>query len=348
MRKLIVILTLLFAAAASAQEAPKNVKLLTGLSPLQLQRAMNLMRAGLGVGCDFCHVRNGEHGWDFASDAKEEKLQGREMIQLVMDLNAKYFKGRPAVTCNTCHNGHPRPALTVSLPVPPPQPPATPPVDRSKFPKAAELVAKYVAAAGEAPKGTTRVVKGSRIGVDGKSAPLEVYQSGNDIQIISTAPDGTQVTQTLTGDGGWVRDKDGVHPMRASMVENLRELSGMFELWSPASLGEKARVVGKDTIDGHDVWIVADGPTRLSFDATTGLLLRRLVLRDTPIGRRPEQTDFSDYRAVGKAQVPFTTRISLVDPWVGNTRKIDELQIGATVDPGRFTMPPVTPPPPTP
>jgi hypothetical protein len=44
------------------------VKLLTGLTDLELQRTMNLMRASMGTHCDYCHVIDEE--WDFASDEK--------------------------------------------------------------------------------------------------------------------------------------------------------------------------------------------------------------------------------------------------------------------------------------
>jgi hypothetical protein len=260
------------------------------------------------------------------------------MIRMVVDINTKHFGGQPVVTCNTCHNGKRRPAVTVALPTPAPEFP-TPVVDRSAFPKAKDVVAKYVAAVGEPPHATTRTFKGTRIGPDGKSAPFEVVQDRDDIQMTWTAPDGTPITQTLTGEGGWVRDKDGVRPMRPSMVENLRDLARMFEPWSAPTLTDSARVVAKDMIDGRDVWVVADGPLRLSFDVLSGVLLRRLVLRDTPIGRRPEQTDFSDYRQAGDAKLPFSTRVSLVDPWVGSTRNADELRIGVTIDPARFVMP---------
>ncbi len=92
---------LLFSASTHAQTAPgptapaprtpaapppSNIKLLTGLSQVELIRDMNYMSASLGVGCDFCHVRSGEH-LDFASDAKEEKGSAREMIEMVFAAN---------------------------------------------------------------------------------------------------------------------------------------------------------------------------------------------------------------------------------------------------------------------
>jgi len=78
----------IFFSAAGAQAEQKNVKLLTGMSDTQLIQAMNLMRASLGVHCDFCHVMNDKTGWDFASDEKEEQKTGREMIRLVIDTYA--------------------------------------------------------------------------------------------------------------------------------------------------------------------------------------------------------------------------------------------------------------------
>jgi hypothetical protein len=54
-------------AAVFGQDAPKNVQILVGETPLQLQRNMNLMRAALGVHCDYCHVNTEEKGWNFGA-----------------------------------------------------------------------------------------------------------------------------------------------------------------------------------------------------------------------------------------------------------------------------------------
>lgn len=334
MRKVLLIVAL--ALSVSAQEAPKNVQVLVDRSPLQLQRDMNLIRASLGVTCEYCHVQTAEKGWDFASDEKGDKQRAREMMKMTMDINAKHFGGNPVVSCMTCHGGKARPVSIVQLPVSMPEPPKPGP-DRSKFPQAKELIARYASSVGDIPSGAW-TIRGSRVGADGKAVPFELVKSGNDVQIISTAPDGSPLTQTLTGDGGWVRTKEGVRPMRASMVENLREITRLLEPVAPAALKAEARVIGREMVDGRDVFVVADGQTRLQFDAATGFLVRKIVREDTPIGRRPKQTDYSDYRDVGKAKVPFTVRVLLVDPWVSGTWKADEVKVGA-VDSKRFEMP---------
>jgi hypothetical protein len=115
LRTWIACLLFTFALALQAQQ-PTNVQILTGMSRPEVQRVMNQMRAGLGVHCNHCHVKG-----DAANDAKPQKLRAREMMRMVIDLNARHFGGKPVVTCFTCHNGKPRPSLTPPLPqaVPP-------------------------------------------------------------------------------------------------------------------------------------------------------------------------------------------------------------------------------------
>ena len=78
---------------------------------------------------------------------------------------------------------------------------------------------------------------------------------------------------------------------------------------------------------------------RLYFDTTTGLLVRRVVLTRTSIAEIPQQIDFDDYRDVGGARFPFFGKLSLVDPWVGSTRRYSDVQLGAKVDDSVFNPP---------
>src|SRR6185436_16238734 len=104
MRKAMIVVLFLAAAARAEQ---KNVKLLTGLTDLELQRVMNMMRASMGTLCDYCHVLKEQ--WDFASDENPKKRRARKMIEMVMDLNKTNFNGLPVVSCYTCHRGSPHP-----------------------------------------------------------------------------------------------------------------------------------------------------------------------------------------------------------------------------------------------
>src|ERR1043165_2202578 len=149
MRKLIVLAIALFALSAQAEQ--KNVQLLTNMSDADLLRAMNMMRASLGVHCDFCQVVNKATGLDFPSDEKNEKKVSREIISMVLKLNKEQFGGRTQIGCNTCHRGAISPKALVSLPqTQPPFP--TPKPERPELPALADVVKKYAAAVGDTAK----------------------------------------------------------------------------------------------------------------------------------------------------------------------------------------------------
>ena len=90
-----------------------------GISSKDLQHIMiDEFEDGLGVGCAFCHARQGgSEKLDYASDAKPEKEIARTMMRMTLKLNARYFQvHRPdlrgaglVITCTTCHQGKPRP-----------------------------------------------------------------------------------------------------------------------------------------------------------------------------------------------------------------------------------------------
>jgi hypothetical protein len=80
---------------------PKNLKL---LKPDEVRARMGAFRAGLGVGCDFCHVEG-----DRASDDNPKKVVARGMIAMTADINAKMFGNGERVTCYTCHRGKQEP-----------------------------------------------------------------------------------------------------------------------------------------------------------------------------------------------------------------------------------------------
>ena len=110
------------------------------------------------------------------------------------------------------------------------------------------------------------------------------------------------------------------------------------------TLPEKARVFGKETVDGHETWVVGaqiDEHTRqrVWFDATTGLAVRRLITVDSPVGRIPTQTDFDDYRDVNGVKVPFTVKVSSVNGGQNATRKYTSIELGKPVDEKLFEAP---------
>ncbi len=103
----------------------KNLKVLPADIPsAQLIDTMKSFTRALGVRCTQCHVGEEEKPlstYDFASDAKPDKLIARDMMRMVHRLNTKELPAiggltEPKVTCFTCHRGSKEPAT-----VPPPK-----------------------------------------------------------------------------------------------------------------------------------------------------------------------------------------------------------------------------------
>ena len=129
----------LIAAVATAQApapsplAPpyKNLQVLSkDITQAQLMTNMKFFAQSLGVRCTHCHV--GVEGqplstFDFASDAKRDKLVARSMLRMVHKINSEEFGVKDfknvKVTCYTCHRGSTEP-LTGPPPAPAPPAPA--------------------------------------------------------------------------------------------------------------------------------------------------------------------------------------------------------------------------------
>jgi len=95
--------------------------------PATIQQFMNAFGDSLGITCDYCHVKGGDGKFDFASDAKREKVVARRMILLRDSINVELpaivgkragagttsVNGYPdapvRVLCSSCHRGLPIP-----------------------------------------------------------------------------------------------------------------------------------------------------------------------------------------------------------------------------------------------
>jgi hypothetical protein len=349
MRKLILTVAILATVPVYAEQ--KNVQLLTNLSDAQLGLAMSDMSASLGVHCDFCHVFNEQtKSLDFASDAKEEKKTGREMIKLVLDLNEKSFHGRPIVGCYTCHLGKEHPSSVVALPLPAAGPTKTHEAEESErkaYPAAKDVVAKYITAIGgeaAAKKLATSsmTATGTRTDLAGRSTPIEVVNAGGKTFVRSTPADGPVASQMVSADSAWMQGRQGLRTTSGADAATSYLFARAYE--PVTTLPENARVGGKETIDGHETWSVGaaiDDHTRqrVWFDATTGLAVRRVITIDSPIGRIPTQTDFDDYRDVNGVKVPFTVKVSSVNGGQNATRKYTSIDFGKPVDAKLFEVP---------
>ena len=89
---------------------PQEFKNLTvvpaDIEPDTLQAMMKAISQGLGVRCDYCHVREGQRT-DFASDENKHKEIARMMMRMTQQINEDFLNrpGGMRVACVTCHRG---------------------------------------------------------------------------------------------------------------------------------------------------------------------------------------------------------------------------------------------------
>ena len=117
------------------------------------------------------------------------------------------------------------------------------------------------------------------------------------------------------------------------------------DLSFPANIRQaltKWRVGSPTVLDDREVYVVqgttARGATAtLYFDMESGLLVRRVRYTDSPVGRIPTQTDYSDYRDVAGVKMPFKWTTTWLDG--RDTFEITEVQPNVAIDAARFAKP---------
>jgi photosynthetic reaction center cytochrome c subunit len=336
---------------ASAGATRPNLRVLQALPESQLFSLMNLLADSLGVRCDYCHVQatpdfsktpSNVGGWVWDRDDKEAKRTAREMMRMVIDLNAGRFKGESRITCYTCHRGSTVPARTP--PLPPPAGSATTPVAQP-LPSADRVWTNYVNAVGQvnsvAP-GNGTIISGWDDRPEGRYGKVEIVVSGSDrYRVTLSTPDGT-TNQGLDGDIGWVATNDRVQRLSGSDIGRLRRIAMRYRPVKERLADLK--VVGVDRVAERDVYVATariDPITTwtLYFDVVTGLLRREMTTTETMLLPLQEQVDYEAYRDVDGVQLPFRMQISDGAPYATVTRTFLQIRRNVAVDDALFRPP---------
>ena len=349
----------------TVEQAEKNIKVLTGMPQSQLIPVMNYFAASMGRRCNFCHVNNNGQ-WDYAADTKPEKNTAREMVKMVLDLHKQTFNGSTDISCYTCHRGRSQPQSVPTLPLPVPSPPpgnptgprpgATPPAaqpqasptPRPAGPSADDVLNKYMDALGgqaATDKLKTRTAKGTIVQANGNSFQFELYQSAPDkFYLLVNTPQGT-FERGFDGKVAWEKTAGSVREITGGALASFKAGNSLFSLINLKEQFARPPRARRDRIGDRDM-LALDGMTtdgkrmRLYFDATTGLLVRRIIAMTSIVGIIPDQVDLEDYREVDGVKFPFTARSSTIE--VGNpfsTRTFTEIKVNVPVDDSKFKMP---------
>lgn len=303
------------AAKPEAKEPGKNLKVFKGqgLNDESLDEAMDFMASSLGVACVHCHVRDEKtQAWVMDRDDKPAKQMARQMILMTRAINKTHFKGETVVTCATCHKGSTKPEGMPPLPVPGAPRPMSAEDKVKNLPELDALLAKWVQGAGGAEamgKVAGRVSKGTVDMGPGRTMQLEIAQKPGQRAVTQTTPRGA-MKQGFDGTAGWAQRGGKTTPMDP---KQLAQAKVDADLALPLHVKEhypSLMVLGREMVDGKEAISVAakardESRLILSFDAASGLLVRKLSFTATPLGIQSSETTWSDYRAVDGVQVPF-------------------------------------------
>jgi hypothetical protein len=340
---------------AMAENYFKNVQVLRGIPVDEFMNTMGMFAAATGMNCVDCHVPEAGGDWARYADDNDYKRTTRMMVLMVDSLNRTSFGGRRVVTCFTCHRGLKTPAVIPSLDLQYGEPP---PVDPDEItqndlgaPPIDEILDKYLQALGgtERLTGVTSIAgKGTyRAYDDFETFPLDYYATApNQSSTIQHSADG-DLTIAYDGRNAWMAAPKDMRPYTlVALSGGNREGAAIdailaFPGWIKQSL-TTWRVGPLSSIGDQEVQIVQAStptgfPVKLYFDVETGFLLRSERYADTPVGKVPTRTDYSDYRIVSGIKMPFRWISTWTD---GQTVfQLDTVQLNAPVDPAKFTKP---------
>lgn len=323
-----------------AGEKFKSIQVLNEMPADQMGKVMNMISAGLGVNCGFCHASN---DGDYEKEGFEKKEVARRMMRMVFELNDSYFKGKPRVSCNTCHNGQPRPRADFPLGF------SAPAVRVSAVPvktvSADAIIANYEKSLGGRDRllaVTSRQIKSMRLEPDGKTTePETIYLKGN-----------KYAADLLYGDylvrevfDGTTSRKFGMSSPIALKTDEMEQIKRDAEMFSPATLKltyPALAFLGVEKIDGREAYevigITGSGVREsIYFDLRTGFLVRRSASTPTVLGDFVYQVDYSDYKDFGGVKMPTSIRYAV--PHISWTRKIVEVRTNVAIDDSVFGVP---------
>jgi hypothetical protein len=314
-------------------------------------------------------VRGADGEFAYEKDDNDNKASARTMIQMVRAINAQHFKGEDRVTCALCHQGRrePSPVGPLSQPLTPDQlaalaertagrqggaPPAPAQTGAAPAGRGAQrptetvdqVLDKYVAALGgrdALAKLTSRVRRGTLTNRAGQSSPVTIEETAAGLIRVTVgatpgivrAADGTSA---WTQSGDRVRTLDHVETLNVGLQSDMSLSRQIKEQYAALAVRAYDRVNGKAVVAVEGRRPAA--AETFYFDRASGLLVRRAVRLNTPLGQLPVQIDYDDYRTVDGVMTPFEVRVA---DWESvSVEKFAEVTHNQPIDAARFARPP--------
>ena len=220
------------------------------------------------------------------------------------------------------------------------KPEATPTVD--------QILDKYVQALGgkaAMEKITTTASKGTfDIAAFGASGSAEIWEKApNKTALKLDIPGFGIVQEGFNGTVAWAQDPQS--GMREKSGAELAATKLDADFYKPIKLKQlypKITMKGKGKVGDNDAYMLEATPAEGAaetwyFDATTGLLSRMDLERDTPQGKMSIQVFQEDYKAVDGVKIAHTMR--QITPAFTIIIKLEEVKHNVPVDDAKFNKP---------
>jgi zinc protease len=187
-------------------------------------------------------------------------------------------------------------------------------------------------------KGTITTQAGMELG-------YELSQSGPELVLsVINTPQAGVFERGFNGKVGWEKSNHGVRELGNDELAYLRRYPDLFKDVKLKDQFSRISVAGKTKINTRDAYVLrattlTGKREQLFFDVETGFLVRRATTTTTMVGNIPEQVEFEDYREVDGMKLPFTIRVSAIDPTYSIVRKFTEIKLNVPIDQKRFNKP---------
>jgi len=217
-------------------------------------------------------------------------------------------------------------------------------------PTAEQILDRYVKAIGGREawlKFTSRVTTGTiEVPSMNLSGMVMIHEKAPDRLLATVIINGAAFRQGFDGTLGWTDDpQDGLREQSGAELAEARRDADFYHPLDLRRLYAKFTMSGAEKIGDRDTYVleatVPEGsePTRMYFDAQTGLLVRAVSQHHGADGVTQYREDFEDYREVDGIKVPFTSRQTSGDTTY--TMTISEVRHNVELDDSEFAKPAV-------
>jgi len=219
---------------------------------------------------------------------------------------------------------------------------------QESLPSVDQIIDKYVDALGgkaAIEKLTSRVAKGTfEMDQMPGTASEEIYEKAPNKQLMITdAPNYGVVRYAFNGTVGWQdTPQTGLQDISGAQLAAMKRYADFYRDIKLTELYPKMTVKGKESVNGHDAYVVeatpAEGAPELwYFDVGSGLLVRAQTQGEGPGGTVTIDSNLDDYREVDGVKIPFVMHQSMGD--FGFTIKLTEVKHNVPIEDAKFDKP---------